>query len=380
MASLQNLFTVQQQTKTPLQAIRDIRRQNQADAIAAETARLSNELKRLQIQETQTGLETDKQLANIMSQGFTQEGTPPTEAPTGPTGEGLATQKTGAEQSQEAAKRLTVKLEENPKMIENVRRMRDRLYSMGHPKAIDKATKLDGIISTWEQRNYFKKKEAVEQAEQLKSTELAAARAWAATPVSDRQGRLTELATKYNIPVNSVDEMNVWARDRMAAAKDITAAGQGGMKASEVSSLVGQADKIRKQFDTEMTRYFPEITLTEEGVAVDETYDEMRRLYSDTITELGSAGTRFNPTQVFAEIASKFAHIKQPDVPWTSPLSDMNVDVFIPRDWLMLAKSKNTEISDDEVAVLYSKIISDKKKFGYVSVETDSLMRKYGLN
>lgn len=352
-------------TPSPLQELRRIRRENLSDKVAMESARVNNELKRLQIQQAKDESAAAKSTAELMATAFRGQqtgATGPTPTPwQSPTG-----QQPPPEQSVQAQQNIKNRLAENPQMISDMRRVRTKLYSLGNDKATEKAVKLDKIITDWEQRNYFKKRAMEDERIAVKTSDTEAARAWFVTPETDKAGRFEEFKQAHGITgIDTVGDMDVWARDLKAAAEDSDLDRAGGpMKPATANALLTRADKIKKNFDAEIMRMYPEITTSGDGgLMVDASYDQVRADYAKAVNKAAQSNKQFDPNVIFVQVMSEYQLVPTPDVRWSTPgISDMDRDVFVPIAWLNKARQQNPNLTTDEFAVLYSMALEDKIK------------------
>jgi len=369
MADLQTMIKARASTPSPLQELRRIRRENLSDEIAMTGARVNNELKRLQIEQLQSASAANREVGKAVSSAFQGRGGAP--------GQGTP------EQSVQAAQNIKNRLAENPQMIEDLRTTRDKLYSLGNDTAFDKAGKLDKIIGEWEQRNFFGRKAAEEERKAAKTSDLEAARAWYATPEVDKEARFAEFKQVHGITgVANPGDMDVWARDLKAAAEDtdLTTAG-GPLKPATANALLTRAEKIKKNFDAEVARYYPEISKDNKGnLLVDSSYDEVRRAYAKEIDTAAQSQKQFDPTTLFAKVISEHRLVKKPRTGWGDGLDDMDRDVFVPIPWMDMARQQNGKLTEGQIAVLYSMALNDKlKNQGKTSTKTWNLFVKHGL-
>lgn len=382
MPTLKTMIETRAKTPGPLQELRRIRRENLSDRVAVESARVNNELKRLQMQQIKDESAANRSAAELMSSAFTGQqtgATGPTPTPwQSPTG-----QQPPPEQAAQAQQNIKNRLAENPQMISDMRKVRTKLYSLGNDKATEKAVKLDKIITDWEQRNYFKKKAAEDDRIAIKTSDTEAARAWFSTPEADKQGRFEEFKTAHGITgIDSVGDMDVWARDLKAAAEDSDLDKAGGpMKAATANALLTRAEKIKKNFDAEIMRMYPEISVSGDGgLMVDASYDQVRADYAKAVNKAAQSNKQFDPNVIFAQTVAEYRLVQKPNTGWGDGLDDMDRDVFVPIAWINTARQSNSELSDDQIAVLYSLAINDKlKNQGKTSTKTWNLFVRHGL-
>jgi len=381
MPTLKTMIGARAETPSPLQELRRIRRENLSDRAAVESARVNNELKRLQIQQAKDESAAARSTSELMATAFTgQQGggaqaQPPWMSPAG--------KQPPPEQAAQAQQNIKNRLAENPQMISDMRRVRTKLYSLGNPTATEKAVKLDGIITQWEQRNYFKKKAMEDERIAIKTSDTEAARAWFSTPESDKVGRFEEFKQAHGITgIDSVGDMDVWARDLKAAAEDSDLNRAGGpMKPATANALLTRAEKIKKNFDAEIMRMYPEISTSGDGgLLVDASYDQVRADYAKAVNKAAQSNQQFDPNVLFAQTMAEYRLVQQPNTGWGDGLDDMDRDVFVPIAWMNTAKQQNGELTEDQIAVLYSTAINDKlKNQGKTSTKTWNLFVRHGL-
>lgn len=375
--TLDRLFDVQEKTKGPLQTLRDIRRENAADAVTYQTARIQNELRQMQTEETKARAdalkaETAEQTAVT---GVVQDnlaGNPP------------ANQWASQPKTSSQAASSIAQYAQNPKMLNNIKKTRDMLIQRGSSIALEKAAKLDAIIKTAEDRydnarthSYQDRSEARTVADRNRERAQEAARMWAATPDSEKSARFEPFKKKYGLgDISTIDGLDRWSRDRMAEAKDIKFGQGGGYKTSDSNNDLTNSKKIRENFDSEMQRKY-KITKDKDGVLqVDGSYDQVRRTYAAAVDSQGSS---YNAYELFKQVTDNFVHVKSPQSKYNDGLSDMTQDVFVPREWMGAAMQTNPELTEGQVAIIYSMIVNDIQQYGYVSPETDAVVQKNGL-